>query len=138
MSFIEPSCLLSWTPSKPIAPYPPRKLNILLHDRDAFGVDGAQIGLSGLLQSQDGMGLPPELFIDGTDVMGNLMNEPGERQLAHEQTGALLIAPDLAQSDSSWAVPSCLLLRDRIAGYTKIFVLSVNNLGKPQDQRRVE
>lgn len=98
-----------------------------------------QIGLSGLLQSQDGVGLPPEVLIDGTDAMGNLTNEPGERQLAHEQAGALLIAPDLTQSDSSWAVPSWLLLQDRVTGYTRIgLFLLVDDFGKPQDQQRVE
>ena len=57
---------------------PPGELDVLWHDGDTLGVDGAQVGvleesnkvgLGGLLEGQDGGGLEPEV---GLEVLGDL------------------------------------------------------------------
>jgi len=63
----------------PYAPDSSGELNILLHDGDTLGVDGAQIGvlkqvhqegLGSLLERKDGLGLPAELLAFRTAIEG--------------------------------------------------------------------
>ena len=61
-----------------------------------------QVGLSSLLQCQDCRALEAQV---GLEVLGNLTYKALEGQLADEQLSGLLVLADLAQSDSSWAVP---------------------------------
>jgi len=91
------------------------QLNVLGHDGDALGVDGAQVGvlekankvsLSSLLQSKDGRSLEPQV---GLEVLGNLPDEPLEGKLTDEELGTLLVPADLAKGDGSGAVPVGLL-----------------------------
>lgn len=67
----------SYGGASPGPAYPPRQLDVLLHDGDPFGVDGAQVdvleevdeeGLGGLLQGLDRLRLPPELLANGSEV----------------------------------------------------------------------
>ena len=67
------------------------KLNVLGHDGDALGVDGAQVGvlkqadqvaLAGFLQGHDGSALESEI---GLEVLGNLSHKPLEGKLSDQQ-----------------------------------------------------
>ena len=91
------------------------ELDILGHDGDTLGVDGAQVGvfketdevgLGGFLESKDGRALESEI---GLEVLGDLTDETLERELADEQVGGLLVTTDLSESDSSRAVTVRLL-----------------------------
>jgi hypothetical protein len=83
------------------------KLDVLGHDGDALGVDGAQVGvleqrnqvsLRGLLESADGVGLEAEV---GLVVLSNLTHQALEWQLADQQLSALLVATNLTESDGT-------------------------------------
>lgn len=67
----------SYGGASPGPAYPPRQLDVLLHDGDPLGVDGAQVdvleevdeeGLGGLLKGLDRLRLPPELLADRPEV----------------------------------------------------------------------
>jgi len=90
-------------------------LNVLGHDGDPLGVDGAEVGvleqshevgLRGLLESHHGGTLEPEV---GLEVLGDLTHESLERKFADEKLGGLLVSPDLSEGDSSWSVTMGLL-----------------------------
>ena len=94
---------------------PPGELDVLWHDGDTLGVDGAQVGvleesnkvgLGGLLEGQDGGGLEPQV---GLEVLGDLPDEPLEGKLPDEELGGLLISSDFTKSDGSGSVPVGLL-----------------------------
>ena len=66
--------------SSPSTSYPPRELNVLLHDGDALRVNGAEVrvfeqvdeeGFGGFLEGLDGLGLPEEGFADGGERLGD-------------------------------------------------------------------
>ena len=91
------------------------KLNVLGHDGDALGVDGAEVGvleeanevrLSGLLEGEDGGSLEAQV---GLEVLGNLADQALERELADQELRRLLVAADLAKRDGSRAVAVRLL-----------------------------
>ena len=80
-----------------------RQLDVLGHDGDALGVNGAQVGvleqadqvgLAGLLESGYGRALKAQV---GLEVLRDLAHQALEGQLADEQLGGLLVAADLAQ-----------------------------------------
>lgn len=86
------------------------ELDVLGHDGDALGVDGAEVGvleetdevgLAGLLQGHHGGGLEAQV---GLEVLSDLADEALEGKLADEQLGALLVATDLTQSDGAGPV----------------------------------
>lgn len=88
---------------------------VLGHDGDALGVDGAQVGvleephqvgLARLLQRHDGRALEAQV---GLEVLRDLAHQPLERQLADQQLGGLLVAPDLAQGHRAGPVAVRLL-----------------------------
>jgi histone H3 len=71
----------------------PSQLNILGHDGDTLGVNGAeigvlkeadQVGLGSLLKSKDGTSLETQIVLE---VLGNLTDETLERELADEKVG---------------------------------------------------
>ena len=73
------------------------ELDVLGHDGDTLGVDGAQVGvleqtnqvgLAGLLQSHHSRALEPQV---GLEVLSNLTNKALEWQLADEQFSRLLV-----------------------------------------------
>ena len=94
---------------------PPCQLDVLGHDGDTLGVDGAQVGvlkqtdqvgLAGLLEGADGSGLEPQV---GLEVLGDLTNKTLEGQLADEQLSGLLVPPDLTEGHGSGPVAMGLL-----------------------------
>ena len=91
------------------------ELDILGHDGDALGVDGAQVGvleethkvgLGGLLESHHGGALETQI---GLEVLGDFPDETLEGKLANEQLGGLLVSPDLTESHSAGPVSVGLL-----------------------------
>ena len=91
------------------------ELDVLGHDGDTLGVDGAQVGvlketnqvsLRGLLQGHDGAGLEAQV---GLEVLGNLPDQALEGQLADEELSGLLVPPDLTKGYGTGAVPVGLL-----------------------------
>ena len=99
----------------PLPSDPPGELDVLGHDGDPLGMDGAEIGvlkqanevrLSSFLEGPNGGRLEPEISLE---VLGNFPNETLEGQLADEELGGLLVPPDLTESDSAGAVPVRLL-----------------------------
>ena len=86
------------------------QLDVLWHDGDTLGVDGAQVGvleetdevgLAGFLEGHDGRALESQI---GLEVLSDLADETLEGQLADQQLGRLLVATDLAKSDGSGPV----------------------------------
>ena len=93
----------------------PGQLDVLGHDGDTLGVDGAQVGvlketdevsLAGLLESHDGGGLEPEVSLE---VLGDLSHQALEGQLADEELSGFLVTPDLPEGNSSGPVSVGLL-----------------------------
>jgi len=90
-------------------------LDILWHDGDTLGVDGAQVGVleetneigfAGLLESSDSGALEPQICLE---VLGNLPHQTLEGELSNEKLGGLLVSPDLTESHSSGPVSVGLL-----------------------------
>ena len=91
------------------------KLDVLGHDGDTLGVDGAEVGvleeanevgLRGLLERDDGRRLEAEV---GLEVLRDLADEALEGELADQQLRGLLVAANLAESDRAGAVAVGLL-----------------------------
>ena len=91
------------------------ELDVLGHDGDTLGVDGAQVGvlkqtdevsLAGLLEGHDGRALEAEVSLE---VLGDLTDQALEGQLADEKLSGLLVSPDLTEGNSSWPVSVGLL-----------------------------
>jgi hypothetical protein len=91
------------------------ELDVLGHDGDTLGVDGAEVGvleetdevrLSGLLEGEDGRALETEIRLE---LLGDLTDETLERELADEEVSRLLVATDLTEGDGTGAVTVGLL-----------------------------
>ncbi len=91
------------------------ELDVLSHDGNTLSVDGCevgileqtnQVGLSGLLESQDSARLEAEI---GLEVLSDLTNQTLEGELSDQELSALLITSDLSQSDSTRSVSVGLL-----------------------------
>ena len=91
------------------------ELDVLWHDGDSLGVDGAEVGvleeanevgLRGLLERDDGRRLEAEV---GLEVLRDLADEALEGELADQELGRLLVATDLTESHGTGAVPVGLL-----------------------------
>ena len=91
------------------------QLDVLGHDGDPLGVDGAQVGvleqtnqvgLAGLLESHNSRALEPQVSLE---VLCDLPDKTLERQLADEQLSGLLVPPDLTESNGSRPVSVGLL-----------------------------
>ena len=87
------------------------KLDVLWHDGDTLGVDGAQVGvfeeadqvsLGGFLKGHDSRGLEAEVSLE---VLGDFTDQALERQLADEELSALLVTTDLTESYGTGPVP---------------------------------
>ena len=72
------------------------ELDVLGHDRDTLGVDGAQVGvfeeadevgLGSFLEGEDRRALEPKWFSLDQEVLGDLTDEALERELANEEVG---------------------------------------------------
>ena len=91
------------------------ELDVLGHDGDSLGVDGAQVGvleeshqvgLAGLLQSHHGRALEAQVSLE---ILGDLADEALEGELADEQLSGLLVAPDLTEGHGAGLVAVRLL-----------------------------
>ena len=91
------------------------KLDVLGHDGDTLGVDGAQVGvlekadevrLRSLLEGQDGRGLEAKVSLE---VLGDLTDQALEGELADQELSGLLVLSDLTESDGTGAVTMGLL-----------------------------
>ena len=91
------------------------QLDVLRHDGDTLGVDGAQVGV---LEQADKVGL--RCFLQGKngraleaqvrfEVLGDLTHQTLEREFADEQISALLVASDFAKRDGTGTVAVGLL-----------------------------
>ena len=83
------------------------QLDVLGHDGDTLGVDGAQVGvleeadevsLRGLLEGHDGGGLETEV---GLEVLGDFTDQTLERELPDEELSALLVTTDFTESNGT-------------------------------------
>ena len=86
------------------------QLDVLWHNGDTLGVDGAQVGifektnqvsLASLLQSQDSWALESEISLE---VLGDFTNKTLEWQFPDQEFSALLVTSDFTESDGSWPV----------------------------------
>ena len=91
------------------------ELDVLWHDGDSLGVDGAQVGvfeetnevsLRGFLEGHDGGGLESEI---GLEVLGDFSDESLEGQLSDQKLGRFLVSSDLSESDGARSVSVGLL-----------------------------
>ena len=80
-----------------LATDPPGQLDVLGHDGDALGVDGAQVGvleqahqvgLAGLLQGHHGGALEPQV---GLEVLGDFTDQTLEWKLADKELSGFLV-----------------------------------------------
>jgi len=99
----------------PLSTDPPGELDVLGHDGDTLGVDGAQVGvleqtdqvsLAGLLKSSNSGRLEPEI---GFEILSDFPHQTLEGELPDEQLGGLLVSSDLPESHSSGPVSVRLL-----------------------------
>ena len=86
------------------------QLDVLGHDGDTLGVDGAQVGvfeesdevgLAGFLEGHDGGGLEPQV---GLEVLGDFSHETLEGEFPDEELGRFLVSTDLSQGHGSGPV----------------------------------
>jgi histone H3 len=91
------------------------ELDVLGHDGDTLGVDGAQVGvlketnqvsLRGLLESHDSGRLETEVSLE---VLSNFTDKTLEGQLADEELGGLLVTTDLTESNGTGTITMGLL-----------------------------
>ena len=87
------------------------KLDVLGHDGDTLGVDGAQVGvfeetdevsLRSLLEGHDSRGLETQVSLE---VLSDLTDQTLEGQLADQKFGGLLVTTDLTESDGTGTIP---------------------------------
>ena len=83
------------------------QLNVLGHDGDALGVDGAQVGvfeetnkvsLASLLKGHHSGALEAQI---GLEILSDFSHKTLEGQLADQQLGRFLVTTDLTKSDCS-------------------------------------
>ena len=81
------------------------QLNVLGHDGDALGVDGAQVGvfkqtnkvsLASFLKSHHSGALKTQI---GLEILSDFSHKTLEGQLADQQLGGFLVTTDLTKSD---------------------------------------
>ena len=98
-----------------LATDPAGQLDVLGHDGDTLGVDGAQVGvleqadevrLAGLLEGHDGRALESQV---GLEILGDLTDQTLEWQLADQKFGALLVTTDFTEGHCSGPVSMGLL-----------------------------
>ena len=91
------------------------ELDVLGHDGDTLGVDGAQVGVfeesyevgfGSFLEGHDSRALETEISFE---VLGDFTDQALEGKLADEELSALLVTTDLTKSDGTGPVPVRLL-----------------------------
>ena len=87
------------------------ELDVLGHDGDTLGVDGAQVGvfeesyevgLGSFLEGHDGGGLEAEISLE---VLGDFTDKTLEGEFTDEELSALLVTTDLTESYGTGPVP---------------------------------
>ena len=85
-------------------------MDVLWHDGDPLGVDGAQVGVfeetdqvgfGGFLESSDSGRLESQV---GLEVLGDLTDQTLEGKLSDQELSRFLVSSDLSKSDGSWSV----------------------------------
>merc|ERR1712088_158504 len=98
------------------------QLDVLGHDGDTLGVDGAQVGifektnqvsLSRFLESHDSAGLETQVSLE---VLSDLTDHTLEWQFADQKLSGLLVTTDLTESDGTGTIPMGFL--DSSGGFT--------------------
>ena len=83
------------------------QLDVLWHDGDSLGVDGAQVGVfeetdqvsfTGFLEGHDSRALESEISLE---VLGDFSDQSLEGEFSDEELCALLVSPDFSQGDCS-------------------------------------
>ena len=91
------------------------ELEVLWHDGDSLGVDGAEVGvfeesnevgLGGFLEGEDGGRLESEVVLE---LRCDLTDESLEGKLSDEELGALLESSDFTESNCAWSESVWLL-----------------------------
>ena len=91
------------------------KLDVLGHDGDTLGVDGAQVGvfeetdevsLRSLLEGHDGRGLETQVSLE---ILSDLTDQTLEGQFADQELSGFLVTTDLTESDGTGTIPMGLL-----------------------------
>ena len=91
------------------------KLDVLGHDGDTLGVDGAQVGVfeesyevgfGSFLEGHDSRALETEISFE---VLGDFTDQALEGKLADEELSALLVTTDLTEGNGTGPVPVGLL-----------------------------
>lgn len=91
------------------------ELDILGHDGNSLGVDGAEVGvfeetnevgLGGFLEGKDGGGLESEVALV---LGGDFSDESLEGELSDEELGGLLESSDFSESNGTGSESVCLL-----------------------------
>ena len=81
------------------------QLDVLWHDGNSLGVDGAQVGVfkktnqvsfGGFLESHDSGRLESKI---GLEVLGDFTNQPLEGELSDQELSWFLVSPDFSKSD---------------------------------------
>lgn len=94
---------------------PAGQLDILGHDGDTLGMNGAQVGVlkktnevsfAGFLEGHDSRSLEAEISLE---VLSDFSDKSLERQLADEKLSALLVATDFTEGNSPRPVAVRLL-----------------------------
>ena len=106
---------LSWKKLSSLSSDSSGQLDVLGHDGDSLGVDGAQVGvleepnkvsLTCLLESHDSRWLEPQISLE---VLCNFSHQTLEGKFSDEKLGWLLVSSDLTESNSSRPVSVGLL-----------------------------
>ena len=114
---------LSWKKLSSLSSDSSGQLDVLGHDGDSLGVDGAQVGvlkesnkvsLTSLLESHDSRGLESKVSLE---VLGNFSHQTLEWQFSDEELSGLLVSSDLTESNSSRPVSVGLL--DSSSGWSR-------------------
>jgi len=88
---------------------PPGQLDVLWHDGDSLGVDGAQVGVleetdqvgfRSFLESHDGGALEPQI---GFEILGDFSDQSLEWELSDQKFSGFLVSSDLSEGDGSWS-----------------------------------
>jgi len=109
-------------------------LDVLWHDGNSLGVDGAQVGVfeetnqvgfRGLLEGSNSGSLEAEIRLE---VLSDFSDESLEGELSDEELSRLLVATDFSQSDGSGSESVGLLDSSR-SGATNVLACSLGGDG---------
>ena len=99
-------------------------MDVLGHNGDTLGVDGAQVGifektnqvsLSGFLESHDGAGLETQVSLE---ILSNLTDQTFEGQFADQEFSRFLVTTDFTESDGTGTIPMGFL--DSTSGWGRL------------------